>query len=210
MSNDTEKKHIYISADYDETDGDRDVVDELKRWNDNGNYKLDFTDMAKVASGSIAKDSDCRICDLKEEFNRQINKSSIVIFIIGNKTGRRTAGSECSRIDIDWMNCMCTPYKQNTNGEKMCKVRDTTGASQDVGYINKYSYLRHEFEEAYKKGKKTIFVYNSLIRQPSWIPSYMKKRVNENDIEPFWTKDSYGNKKGDYQKIKEALGLDEQ
>ena len=28
--------------------------------------------MAKVVSGSVSKDPDCRICDLKREFNQQI------------------------------------------------------------------------------------------------------------------------------------------
>ena len=31
--------------------------------------------MSKVASDSVADDPDCRACDLKKEFNQQINET---------------------------------------------------------------------------------------------------------------------------------------
>ena len=52
---------------------------------------MDFIDMSKVSSGSVSENQDCRICDLKQEFNKQINASSAVIFVVGNKTNWRTA-----------------------------------------------------------------------------------------------------------------------
>lgn len=85
-------KQVYISADYSMYDGDRDVVEELNKWGSDNLHKVDFIDMSKVASGSVSKDPDCRICDLKREFNRQINASSAVIFVVGDKTALRTAG----------------------------------------------------------------------------------------------------------------------
>lgn len=75
-------KQVYISADYSMYDGDRDVVEELNKWGSDNLHKVDFIDMSKVASGSVSKDSDCRICDLKREFNRQINASSAVILLL--------------------------------------------------------------------------------------------------------------------------------
>ena len=57
-------KQVYISADYAEYDGDRDVVEELNKWGSDNFHKVDFIDMSKVASGSVSKDPDCRICDL--------------------------------------------------------------------------------------------------------------------------------------------------
>lgn len=59
------------------------MIDELNKWNNDNKYLLDFTDTAQVTSGSVSNNSDCRPCDLKREFNRQINASSAVIFIIG-------------------------------------------------------------------------------------------------------------------------------
>lgn len=188
-------------------DGDRDVVEELNKWGSDNLHKVDFIDMSKVASGSVSKDSDCRICDLKREFNRQINASSAVIFVVGDKTALRTAGSACRRAGNDQLLCDCTPYKQNTNGTKPCKVyfTSTPGENDDVGCINSFSYLKHEFKQAEKRNKKIIVVYNSLRKEPDWLPSYMKNYADS--ARPFWTKNLWGEKVGDYSYIKEVLGF---
>lgn len=202
------KKQVYISADYDIDSGDRNVVEELNKWGTDDYHKVDFVDMAKVVSGSVSNNSDCRICDLKSEFNRQINASSVVIFVIGDKTKVRTAGSGCERVNKEQYQCVCTPYKQNSNGSKFCKYSSTfpVDPNGDVGNINEYSYLRHEFEQAKKRNKKIIVVYNSLYKQDSWLPDYM---IEYKDIaKPFWTRNYYGNKVGDYQLLKKQLGYE--
>ena len=61
-------KQVYISADYDQSNGDQNVVDELNKWGSDSLHKVDFIDMSKVSSGSVANSDDCRICDLKAEF----------------------------------------------------------------------------------------------------------------------------------------------
>lgn len=199
-------KQVYISADYSTDSGDRDVVDILNKWGADDLHKVDFIDMSKVVSGSISNDPDCRPCDLKQEFNRQINASSAVIFVVGDKTASRTAGSSCSRATNDQIYCSCTPYKQNANGSKTCKVSKTStpGANDDVGSINAYSYLKHEFEEAKKRKKPIIVVYNSLRKESNWLPSYMADY--ESDAQPFWTKNYLEEKVGNYAYIKEVLG----
>ena len=154
----------------------------------------------------ISDSNDCRICDLKREFNSQINASSTVVFVVGDRTKYRTAGSNCDRNNKEWYECYCTPYKQNINGKKLCKWTSTSPASDgNVGNINAYSYLRHEFEQAKIKGKPIIIVYNSTRYESSWLPSYMKDY--EDNAVPFWIKDIYGNKVGNYSYIKEALGF---
>lgn len=201
-------KRVYISADYAPNNGDRCVVEELHKWGEDKLHKVDYVDTAQVASGSVSKDPDCRPCDLKFEFNRQINASSAVIFIIGDMTANRTAGSTCNRISIG-DGCSCTPYKQNAKGASYCKVHGHTikpGPDDDYGEINSSSYLEHEFRQALKKGKTIIVVYNSLRKQPSWLPSYMNGY--ENDAQPFWTINSLGNKVGNYAFIKKALGYE--
>ena len=159
-------KKVYISADYSENDGDRSVVDELHKWGNDNLHKVDYVDTAQVVSGSVSNDADCRPCDLKGEFNRQINASSAVIFIIGDKTKTRSAGSSCRRND-EGAFCACTPYKQNANGSTICKIYGNTvtpGPDEDLGRINDYSYLKHEFYQAKRKKKTIIVVYNSLIK----------------------------------------------
>ena len=105
-------------------------------------HKVDFVDMSNPSSGSISDSNDCRICDLKREFNSQINASSTVVFVVGDRTKYRTAGSNCDRNNKEWYECYCTPYKQNINGKKLCKWTSTSPASDgNVGNINAYSCL---------------------------------------------------------------------
>ena len=201
-------KRIYISADYSEQDGDREVIDVLHTWARDNVHKVEFADTAEVVSGSVAGNPDCRPCDLKREFNGQINASSAVIFVIGDKTKDRTAGSYCSRMKTGEY-CACTAYKQNRNGQTICKIHGpvyTPGPKEDTGYINSWSYLEHEFRQAERKEKRIVIVYNSLNKQPSWLPSYM--RDYEYSAEPFWIKNVYGERTGNYQFIKGALGYE--
>lgn len=200
-------KRVYISADYSEEDGDRNVVEELHRWSRDNRYAVDYVDTAQVVSGSVANKPDCRPCELKAEFNRQINTSSAVIFIIGDRTAGRTAGRSCRR-RTEGAFCLCTTYKQNANGSRWCKITGTLiypDYCNDLNEVNTYSYLEHEFRQAIRKKNKTIIiVYNSLYRQPSWLPSYMSNYANY--AQPFWTKNMWGNKVGNYYYIKTALG----
>ncbi|MEF2618216.1 MAG: hypothetical protein U0M75_07930 [Lachnospiraceae bacterium] len=201
-------KRVYISADYSENDGDRDVINELHTWGEDNKHKVDYVDTAQVVSGSISDDEDCRPCDLKKEFNAQINVSSAVIFVVGDKTASRTAGSSCKR-NADGEGCDCTPYKQNANGARICKIygkTSTPGPNEDVGIINSYSYLEHEFMQAKKKKRTIIVVYNSLNKQSNWLPSYMSEYKEA--AHPFWKKNDAGKKVGDYQYIKKALGYE--
>lgn len=145
---------------------------------------------------------------MKREFNAQINASSAVIFIIGDRTSSRTAGSSCGRLQYG-AGCGCTPYKQNVNGRTYCKVTgsvSTPGPDEDYGPINPCSYLKHEFMQAVKKEKEIIIVYNSVIRQPQWLPSYMKDY--EEIAHPFWKRNHINDTVGDYQFIKQALGYE--
>lgn len=201
------RKRVYISADYSESSGDRDVVNELHKWGNDKIHKVDYVDTAEVVSGSVSADLDCRPCDLKKEFNSQINASSAVIIIIGDKTASRTAGSVCKR-NSDGVGCNCTPYKQNSLGTKNCKwlAVSTPKPEDDLGNINIYSYLEHEFRQAKRKKKTIIVVYNSLYKQPSWLPSYMCDY--ELEAYPFWIRNKFGIKDGNYAHIKKVLGYD--
>ena len=201
-------KQVYISADYDYYNGDTEVVDELKKWGRDDKHKIDFVDMSNPSRGSVSSENDCRICDLKREFNSQINASSYVIFVVGDMTAYRTAGSSCQRLSKEWWECTCTPYKQNTNGAKICKYTtwSTPGPNDDYGSINSCSYLRHEFEQAKKKKKRIIILYNSTRYETEWLPSYMKGY--EHIARPFWIRNAWGNKVGDYSYIKEVMGFE--
>ena len=198
------RKRIYISADYSIDHGDRDVVECLNKWGNDHKHILDFVDMSRVISGSVEHSNpDCRPCDLKQEFNRQIYKSSIVVFFVGDKTAVRKAGSSCKR--MDGSPCDCTPYKKNTNGMKACKVVSTMPTNGTfIGEINSYSYLQHEFKAAKLWNKKIVILYNSSRMEKQWLPTYM--RGYENIAKPFWTINFMGERVADYASIKKLLG----
>ena len=199
-------KHVYISADYSEDDGDRAVVDVLKKLGSDDLHKVEFIDMAEVKSGSVSDSDDCRPCMLKKEFNDQINASSAVIIIIGDKTAQRMAGSNCQRWEKEWTECQCTPYKQNANGSKICNVYKIYPSKFNIGNINGYSYLQHEFEQAKKKNKNIIVFYNSLRQERQWLPPYMGGY--EEQAQPFWVRNVCGEKVGNYDYLKRSLGYD--
>ena len=203
-------KRIYISADYDSVSGDRIVINELNKWNQSNQRVIDFVDMAQVISGSVAlSSSDCRPCDLKAEFNRQINASSIAVFIVGDKTKIRASGSSCGRASLSNAFAMCTPYKYNTNGQKWCNKYGSSfnESYYDVSPVNCYSYLRHEFEQAKKRNKKIVILYNSTRYETAWLPRYMDGF--ENVAYPFWTTNAFGQKVGNYALIKRLLGYED-
>ena len=211
-------KQVYISADYAEYDGDRDVVEELNKWGSDNLHKVDFIDMSKVASGSVSKDPDCRICDLKQEFNRQINASSAVIFVVGDKTALRTAGSACKRSGNDQGSCNCTPYKQNTNGTKPCmydaphcifnyhgndhvieynKIHDAVKECLDMDAI----YTRNEYVPQWRGSViKNNYIYNIGIYP---VGEY-KKQLNVSAIRT----DNYGHALQIYNNVFANIGSD--
>ena len=61
-------KQVYISADYDQNNGDQAVVEELTKWGSDNLHKVDFIDMSKVSSGSITKSSDSGIQPSNQRF----------------------------------------------------------------------------------------------------------------------------------------------
>lgn len=65
-------KQVYISADDSESDGDRDVVEKLNQWGGATTF-IKWILLIRQGShggGSVSNETDCRICDLKTEFNR--------------------------------------------------------------------------------------------------------------------------------------------
>ncbi len=74
------------------------------------------------------------------------------------------------------------------NGTKSCKVSTVVNASicADVGNINSYFYLQHEFEQAKKRNKIIIMRYNSLYKQSNWLPGYFSDYEDEAHL--FWEK----------------------
>ena len=63
--------------------------------------------------------------------------------------------------------------------------------------------MQHEFEQARKRKKKIIIVYNSTRKESHWLPAYMKGY--EEDAQPFWRLNDFHEKIGNYSYIKDVL-----
>lgn len=162
-------ERVYINAGYAEDNGNRNVIDILNQWGSGNRHRVDFINMSKVAPGNVSNDPGCRPCNLKREFNQQVGASFAAIFIVGDKTVSRKAGSNCSRVNSEQTDCSCTPYKQSSRDFKTCKVTHIGSAKADngVGNINVFPHLQHEFGQVRKRKKSIVTVYNSLHKKSS-------------------------------------------
>ena len=78
--------------------------------------------------------------------------------------------------------------------------------NNNVGNINSYSYLRHEFEQAVSRKKDIIIVYNSTRYEHDWLPAYMKGYEDVASL--FWTINAIGQRIGNYMYVKKVLGFE--
>ncbi|OON90379.1 MAG: hypothetical protein ATN33_03125 [Epulopiscium sp. Nele67-Bin001] len=192
------KKKVFVSADWKEAANphswDKNVVDRIRKWEKDNRYAIDITCTDEVHDSVVDKE-DCRRCDIKEECATEIKKSDVVIFVVGDKTGDKSAGpcdtTSCSPAYSGKAKQYCTKHQPNiiVHGAKM-------------------SYLQYEITTAVLNNKKIIVVFNAACKRESWIPSWYKTlqanyRVNELCQVAFW-KDS-SQDKDCYQDIKQYL-----
>ena len=69
-------KRVYISADYSESNGDREVVDELHKWGNDALHKVDYIDTAEVVSAIVSLIS--AVADSLSE-SRYVSKTNFLL-----------------------------------------------------------------------------------------------------------------------------------
>ena len=90
-------------------------------------------------------------------------------------------------------------------GDNLKKISEIVDTVKPQGYKVAIIWVLNTFEQAKKKGKNIIIVYNSTRYESSWLPSYMKGY--EDKAHPFWKYNANYEKVGDYDYIKEVLGF---
>jgi len=196
-------KRVFVSADWKDADDhrscDREVVDVIRKWTEDGRYAVSF-DCTDDVHNSVTEDPDCRRCEIKGECGRRINCSSVVIVVIGDNTATKNSG-ECESLS-------CSPA-YSRQSKKECKYRRNPSPAENKnenGVVdgNKMSYLEFEITKAALAKKSVILVFNSMRIETNWVPTwYNTLKVNELCRVPFW-KDA-GHTKDCYQDIKEYL-----
>jgi hypothetical protein len=156
-------KRVFVSADwkepYDKSSWDKNVVDRIRRWGTNKSYGVEIDCTDDVHDSVMDNTNDCRRCEIKGECGRHINWSSIVIFVVGDKTGSKESGA-CDGIS-------CSPA-YSWQGKKNCKYKTSPAEATGEGGVvggNNMSYLKHEINRAALAGKSVVLVYNSMLNK---------------------------------------------
>ena len=175
-------KRVFVSADwrepFDSHSWDKEVVDRIRKWKSDPRYGIDITCTDDVHD-SVTNNSDCRRCDIKFECGDCIKNSSVVVFVVGDKTASKNAGP-CDGVS-------CSPAYSGSQ-KKFCKK---TYVYNPISNWKNMSYLEYEITTAVLSRKPILIVFNSVYRQEQWIPSWYKTlcqyhQVNELARIPFW------------------------
>lgn len=181
-------KNIFVSADWKDDfvnslSDDKIVVERIRTWSNSANYGVNFRYTDAVHKSVLnSNNPDCRRCDIKLECEHQIEWSSIVIIVIGDKTKTKGSGACDGQA--------CSPA-ESWKPKVPCKlVHAAPGQETNVVYYAE-SYLEHEIRIALTLKKKIILVFNSVNVMIDWIPQfYLSEIVKNPNLElcrvPFW------------------------
>ena len=135
----------YLAGDW---DGDKDLVDQLHKWNDNVHLALNFTDVHDLTSSS----DNSKNCSIKRSLRQRLNLTKTFVLIVGRNTKALRSGS-CA---------LCSNYRKGIYGLSPYCYSSSSNA------IDFRSYVDYECEMALKdyydgKIKNIVVIYNGLL-----------------------------------------------
>ena len=166
------RTRTYIAADW---DGDRDVVEQLHKWNDSNYWGLSFPDAHDLQQ---SRDSSLP-CSIKSSLKKRMDGSKRFVLIVGDATDTVTKGS-CQ---------YCGSYDSGTS------------SCDRLHSIDYRSYIKYECDKAVEAGIDIVVLYNSARVTRSKCP--LKVRFEGNHVPMKCLKD--GVLKWDYDAVKKAL-----
>ena len=141
------RTRTYIAADFDH---DKDAVNTLYRWKEDGRLDFDFNDAHELTQ---SRDSSLQ-CSIKSSLKTRMDASKTFVLIVGNDTNSITKGS-CQ---------YCGSYNSWT-------------CSCARGYNVDYrSYIKYECDKAIEAGINIIVLYKSTIVDKSKCPEAIRYR----------------------------------
>lgn len=166
------RTRTYIAGEW---DGDKDAIDQLRKWNDSKFWSLSFTDAHDLTQ---ARDSSLN-CSIKSSLAARLDASKTFILIVGDTTKTVRSGG-CQ---------YCNSYNSWTGN---C----ARGYSVDLR-----SYLEYECTKATRDGLKIVVLYNSSSIDKSKCPDSIKNTGTHvamcysKNAQLYW----------DYEAVKKAL-----
>lgn len=124
------RTRTYIAAEW---DGDRDLIETLRKWNDSNHWALHFLDAHELAS---ARDTSLN-CSIKHSLAERLARSKTFVLIVGENTSSVTAGG-CR---------YCPDYSA------------LFGCRRGHG-VDHRSYIEYECDYAANNGLNIVVLYN--------------------------------------------------
>ena len=135
----------YIAGDW---DGDKDAVEQLRKWNDSNFWSLSFTDahdLTQARDGSLN-------CSIKSSLATRLDASKTFVLIVGTNTKTVKSGS-CQ---------YCDSYNS------------WTGSCARQYSVDLRSYVEYECAKAVRDGLKIVVLYNAASVNKSKCPDAVK------------------------------------
>ncbi len=162
----------YIAAEW---DGDKDAVEQLRKWNDSNYWSLSFTDAHELTQ---ARDGSLN-CSIKASLSTRFDASKTFVLIVGSNTKTVRSGS-CQ---------YCDSYNSWT---KSC----ARGYSVDYK-----SYIEYECDKAIRDKLKIVVLYNAATVDKSKCPDAIKN-IGSHVAMCYYKEGTYD---WDYQAVKNAI-----
>ena len=163
----------YIAADW---TGDKNVVDEIYKWNDSNYLSLHFVDAHDLTQ---ARDTSL-YCSIKKSLAERLDASKTFVLIVGEHTKTLTKGS-CAN---------CSSY------------RSWTQSCGRGNYVDYRSYITYECEKANRDGLRIVVIYNDTVVRKAKCPAVLQDKGEH--ICAFYY-DLNGIKQWNYHRIKDAI-----
>lgn len=163
----------YIAGDW---TGDRDLIDELYKWNDSDYWALHFADAHDLTQ---ARDSSL-YCSVKRSLLERLKVSKTFVLVVGEQTNRLTKG-----------------------GCQYCKSYNRWNRSCARGYLCDHgSYIEYECEIAKLYGMRIVIIYNfSCVRKDKCPKIFRDRGIHVNGYCDVNGEKKYWN----YSEIKRAI-----
>lgn len=169
------RTRTYIAADW---DGDRDLVDQLHRWNDSDYWGLHFPDAHELMQ---SRDTS-KACSIKESLRKRLECSKTFVLIVGDSTCYVTKGS-CR---------FCPSYNSYTKHCARGRGVDNLGFVQ---YECRYTW-------SHQAVMRIVVLYNSAIVNRNKCPVLLR---NVGVHVPALHFDSRLGRAWDYQAVRRAI-----
>lgn len=140
------RTRTYLAGDW---TGDKNAIDQLRKWNDSKYWGLHFTDAHDLHQSYDGSKN----CSIKKSLCLRMDASKTFVLVVGSKTKALTAGScqHCSSYSAYWGSC-------------------NAGNS-----ISLKSYIEYECDKAVRDGLNIVVLYNSIFVNRNLCPESIRR-----------------------------------